>query len=155
LEPHDGDARGGRLKHVKAKVCLVGDVAVGKTLRLEIRRFVQDEFDDRYIATSDQVTKRTVDVSWKGAPAMLDMMVWDIMARKDSGPPRMRTSKDPTASSPCATSRGGHLLRLEQLGPDDSKAGRDRPDRVPGKQDDLGERLVVSEEELARNGHDP
>src|SRR5256885_14767503 len=69
------------LKHVKAKVCLVGDVAVGKTSL--IRRFVQDEFDDRYIATvGTKVTKKTVDVSWKGAPAMLDMMVWDIMGEK-------------------------------------------------------------------------
>ncbi|TLZ97294.1 MAG: GTP-binding protein [Methanobacteriota archaeon] len=69
------------LKHVKAKVCLVGDVAVGKTSL--IRRFVQDEFDDRYIATvGTKVTKKTVDVTWKGAPAMLDMMVWDIMGEK-------------------------------------------------------------------------
>src|SRR5256886_17327533 len=68
-------------KHVKAKVCLVGDVAVGKTSL--IRRFVQDEFDDRYIATvGTKVTKKTVNVSWKGAPAMLDMIVWDIMGEK-------------------------------------------------------------------------
>src|SRR5437660_12340143 len=68
-------------KHVKAKVCLVGDVAVGKTSL--IRRFVQDEFDDRYIATvGTKVTKKSVDVTWKGAPAMLDMMVWDIMGEK-------------------------------------------------------------------------
>src|SRR5207302_7120 len=64
-----------------AKACLVGDVAVGKTSL--IRRFVQDEFDDRYIATvGTKVTKKTVDVTWKGAPAMLDMMVWDIMGEK-------------------------------------------------------------------------
>src|SRR5437870_11959642 len=69
-------------KHVKAKVCLVGDVAVGKTSL--IRRFVQDEFDDRYIATvGTKVTKKSVDVTWKGAPAMLDMMVWDIMGEKE------------------------------------------------------------------------
>src|SRR5204863_4259166 len=69
------------LKHIKAKVCLVGDVAVGKTSL--IRRFVQDEFDDRYIATvGTKVTKKTVEVEWRGAPAMLDMMVWDIMGEK-------------------------------------------------------------------------
>src|SRR5947207_15393201 len=69
------------LKHVKAKVCLVGDVAVGKTSL--IRRFVQDEFDDRYIATvGAKVTKKTVEVEWRGAPAMLDMMVWDISGEK-------------------------------------------------------------------------
>src|SRR5439155_23563999 len=69
------------LKHVKAKVCLVGDVAVGKTSL--IRRFVQDEFDDRYIATvGTKVTKKTVEVEWRGARAMLDMTVWDIMREK-------------------------------------------------------------------------
>src|SRR5256886_8679432 len=68
-------------KHLKAKVCLVGDVAVGKTSL--IKRFVQDEFDDRYIATvGTKVTKKTVDVRWRGAPASLDMMVWDIMGEK-------------------------------------------------------------------------
>src|SRR5438132_4492367 len=68
-------------KHLKAKVCLVGDVAVGKTSL--IKRFVQDEFDDRYIATvGTKVTKKTVDVVWRGAPATLDMMVWDIMGEK-------------------------------------------------------------------------
>src|SRR5437870_5538766 len=52
-------------KHVKVKVCLVGDVAVGKTSL--IKRFVQDSFDDRYIATvGTKVTKKTVDVMWKG-----------------------------------------------------------------------------------------
>src|SRR2546426_11875955 len=68
-------------KHVKAKVCLVGDVAVGNTSL--IKRFVQDEFDDRYIATvGTKVTKKTVEVRWRGAPASLDMMVWDIMGEK-------------------------------------------------------------------------
>ncbi len=68
-------------KHVKAKVCLVGDVAVGKTSL--IKRFVQEAFDDRYIATvGTKVTKKTVDVIWKGVPATLDMMVWDIMGEK-------------------------------------------------------------------------
>src|SRR5438094_869106 len=68
-------------KHLKAKVCLVGDVAVGKTSL--IKRFVQDQFDDRYIATvGTKVTKKSVDVVWKGAPATLDMMVWDIMGEK-------------------------------------------------------------------------
>src|SRR3989442_4879312 len=68
-------------KHLKAKVCLVGDVAVGKTSL--IKRFVQDQFDDRYIATvGTKVTKKSVDVVWKGAPATLDMMVWDIMGEE-------------------------------------------------------------------------
>src|SRR2546428_12569739 len=34
---------------MKVKVCLVGEGAVGKTCL--IRRFIQDQFDDRYIST--------------------------------------------------------------------------------------------------------
>ncbi|MFQ5986883.1 MAG: GTP-binding protein, partial [Thermoplasmata archaeon] len=34
---------------MRVKVCLVGEGAVGKTSL--IRRFVYDEFDDRYVAT--------------------------------------------------------------------------------------------------------
>src|SRR3989449_8751905 len=65
-------------KHLKAKVCLVGDVAVGKTSL--IKRFVQDQFDDRYIATvGTKVTKKAVDVVWMGAPATRDRVDWDVV----------------------------------------------------------------------------
>src|SRR5207245_9876114 len=67
--------------HLKTKVCRVGDVAVVKTSL--IKRFVQDQFDDRYIATvGTKVTKKSLDAVWKGAPATLDMMVWDIMGEE-------------------------------------------------------------------------
>jgi small GTP-binding protein len=68
-------------KHVKAKVCLVGDIAVGKTSL--IKRFVLDGFDDRYIATiGTKVTKKSVPISWRGRSATLDLVIWDIMGEK-------------------------------------------------------------------------
>ena len=68
-------------KHVKAKVCLVGDIAVGKTSL--IKRFVLDTFDDRYIATiGTKVTKKSVPCTWRGAPATMDLVVWDIMGER-------------------------------------------------------------------------
>ena len=68
-------------KHIKAKVCLVGEVAVGKTSL--VKRFVLDTFDDRYVATvGTKVTKKTVPVTWRGAPAKMDLMIWDIMGEK-------------------------------------------------------------------------
>jgi small GTP-binding protein len=71
----------GVARHVKAKVCLVGDIAVGKTSL--IRRFVLDGFDDRYIATiGTKVTKKTMNVNWRGKPSMMDLVVWDIMGEK-------------------------------------------------------------------------
>jgi len=50
---------------MKVKVCLVGEGAVGKTCL--IRRFIQDQFDDRYISTlgvlavCDLTRKETLD----------------------------------------------------------------------------------------------
>ncbi|HEV8595315.1 MAG TPA: Rab family GTPase [Thermoplasmata archaeon] len=68
-------------KHVKAKVCLVGDIGVGKTSL--IKRFVLDTFDDKYIATiGTKVMKRSVPCKWRGADAVMDMVIWDIMGEK-------------------------------------------------------------------------
>jgi len=68
-------------RNIKAKVCLAGEVAVGKTSL--IRRYVLDTFDDRYVATvGTKVTKKTVPVMWKGTPARMDLMIWDIMGEK-------------------------------------------------------------------------
>jgi len=68
-------------KHVKAKLCLVGETGVGKTSL--IRRFVTDKFDDRYIATvGTKITKKSIDIVWRDSPRTLDMTVWDIMGEK-------------------------------------------------------------------------
>jgi GTPase SAR1 family protein len=45
----------------KIKICLVGDVGVGKTSL--IRRYVLDVFDDKYIATiGTKVTKKEIEI---------------------------------------------------------------------------------------------
>ncbi len=68
-------------KHIKAKVCLAGEVAVGKTSL--VKRFVLDKFDDRYVATvGTKVTKKIVPVMWRGIPARMDLMIWDIMGER-------------------------------------------------------------------------
>src|SRR5437773_856423 len=44
---------------MKVKICLVGEGAVGKTCL--IRRFIQDQFDDRYISTlGAKVSKKEI-----------------------------------------------------------------------------------------------
>ncbi|MFQ6060709.1 MAG: hypothetical protein ACE5KV_05360 [Thermoplasmata archaeon] len=49
---------------IKVKICLVGDSRVGKTSL--IRRYVHDEFDDRYISTlGAKVTKKEMTVDSK------------------------------------------------------------------------------------------
>lgn len=70
------------LQRMKVKACLVGEAAVGKTSL--IRRFVQDEFDDRYITTlGAKVSKRQVQFELPGKNQMqMDITIWDIMGEK-------------------------------------------------------------------------
>ncbi|MEK6851047.1 MAG: Rab family GTPase [Candidatus Thermoplasmatota archaeon] len=69
-------------KRLKAKVCLVGEHGVGKTSL--IRRYVLDEFDDRYIVTlGAKVSKREMMFTMPGrGDVHMDMTVWDIMGSK-------------------------------------------------------------------------
>lgn len=67
---------------IKVKICLVGDSRVGKTSL--IRRYVHDEFDDRYISTlGAKVTKKEMTVDSKEGKIAVKMTIWDIMGEKD------------------------------------------------------------------------
>ena len=73
-------------REFKSKVCLVGDMAVGKTSL--IRRYVLNMFDDHYISTvGTKVSKKEVEVSLPGDDTRfrIEMAIWDIM-----GQPHMR-----------------------------------------------------------------
>lgn len=81
---------------MKVKVCLVGDEAVGKTSL--VRRFVLDQFDDRYIVTlGAKVSKKSLTMRVNAADSVeflkastqlpaedvdVDMTIWDIMGSK-------------------------------------------------------------------------
>jgi small GTP-binding protein len=70
------------LSRMKVKVCLVGEAAVGKTSL--IRRFVQEEFDDRYITTlGAKVSKREIGFTLPQKKRIqMDVTIWDIMGEK-------------------------------------------------------------------------
>lgn len=66
----------------KVKICLIGDVGVGKTSL--IRRYVMDLFDDKYIATiGTKVSKKEIDFKDPntGAPERVTLLIWDIMGQ--------------------------------------------------------------------------
>ena len=71
------------LEKVKAKICLVGEAAVGKTSL--IRRYVLDDFDDKYITTlGAKVSKKEMEfeVPNNGMRVGMDLTIWDIMGEK-------------------------------------------------------------------------
>src|SRR5256884_8127756 len=70
------------MQRIKTKVCLVGEAAVGKTSL--IRRFVQDDFDDRYITTlGAKVSKREIVFDMPNRKQIqMDITIWDIMGEK-------------------------------------------------------------------------
>ncbi len=68
------------LEVVKLKICMAGEGAVGKTSL--IRRYVLDQYDDRYIATlGTKITKKSLTVPNPAGsdPLQADVILWDIM----------------------------------------------------------------------------
>ena len=66
------------------KLCLVGDGAVGKTSL--IRKFVYDEFDDKYIVTfGTKTTKKVLHVTHpeSSLPTEVTFLIADVMGQTD------------------------------------------------------------------------
>jgi small GTP-binding protein len=69
----------------KYKLCLIGGNGVGKTSL--IRRYVLEEFDDRYITTiGTKVSKKDVVVENHPQKTNVTLMIWDIMGQKGFRP---------------------------------------------------------------------
>ncbi len=65
---------------IKLKVCMAGEAMVGKTSL--IRRYVLDEYDDRYTATlGTKITKKRLMTVHPvdGRSLAVDLILWDIM----------------------------------------------------------------------------
>ncbi len=69
-------------KHLRKKVVLLGDSAVGKTSL--VRRYVVDVFSDKYIATiGTKVMKKDVEYKLPARTIYLTMMIWDVLGQRD------------------------------------------------------------------------
>ncbi len=69
---------------IKAKVCLVGEIAVGKTSL--VRRFSQGSFDEFYSTTLGiSVSKKIVDLPSppSGSPGRVEMVLFDVMGQRN------------------------------------------------------------------------
>ena len=72
------------IEHFHLKVCMLGDAAVGKTAL--IRRFVINNFDDKYVATiGTKITKKVLTITQPLNGRMeaigVTLLIWDIMGQ--------------------------------------------------------------------------
>ncbi len=70
-------------RHLKSKICLVGEKAVGKTSL--IRRYVLNMFEEQYVTTiGTRVSKKEARVFLPEQDTLVDvdMQIWDIMGEK-------------------------------------------------------------------------
>jgi len=66
------------------KVCLLGNPGVGKTSL--VRRFVTDQFDDKYLSTiGAKVTKKATVIDVPGSPMKINLilMIWDVAGNQE------------------------------------------------------------------------
>ncbi len=78
-----GDENLTKTEEMTTKICLVGDLSVGKTSL--IRRFVFDQFNDRYISTlGTKVTKREMKIPYPDLDLEVDvnLLIFDIIGEK-------------------------------------------------------------------------
>lgn len=69
---------------LKAKICLLGEAAVGKTSL--IRRYVEDSFDDRYISTlGSKVSLKKIWLTSRSDPPKnveVQLSIWDLIGER-------------------------------------------------------------------------
>jgi len=69
------------METLKKNIILLGDGATGKTSL--VRRFVTDQFDDKYITTiGSKVTKKDVYIEFKGETVHMILLIWDVLGQK-------------------------------------------------------------------------
>ncbi len=140
-------------EEMTTKVCMVGDSAVGKTSL--IRRYVFDEFDDRYLSTlGTKVTKREaivplpeheVDVSVK-------LLIFDIIGEKGFRK-LLREAYFQGASSliaVCDVTRADTLEGLMDWIDNACEVTGEVPIHILANKIDLEDEIVLSETEVKR-----
>ncbi|HKZ48646.1 MAG TPA: Rab family GTPase [Thermoplasmata archaeon] len=135
---------------MKAKVCLVGEGAVGKTSL--VRRFVTDEFEDSYIQTlGSKVSKRRLQVpDADGEPVQVDLTLWDIMGQKAFRELLQEAYFDGAKGvlAVCDVTRQDTLFRLEEWIDAVTRVAGGVPVILLGNKADLGSSAQVKENDL-------
>lgn len=139
-------------KEITTKICLVGDSAVGKTSL--IKRYVFDEFDDRYVFTlGTKITKREMVLKYPELELEVDVkvLIFDIIGEK--GFRRLlREAYFHGANglmAVCDVTRGETLESLEDWMDSAHSMTGEVPLHVMANKYDLKDDIVVSEREVS------
>lgn len=148
-------------EEITTKICLVGDSAVGKTSL--IKRYVFDEFDDRYIFTlGAKITKREMVLKYPELELEVDVkvLIFDIIG--EIGFRRLlREAYFHGANglmAVCDVTRGETLERLDDWVDIAQSVTGEVPLHVMANKYDLKDDIVVSENEvnsLSASYHSP
>jgi len=138
-------------RRVKMKVCLIGDGGVGKTSL--IRRFVYNEFDERYLYTlGTNVSKKEVILQdSQGGTVEASMMIWDIMGQRTFRPLFIEAYFEGTdgALAVCDVTQRETLVNLADWIDSMSRITGPVPTLILANKVDLTDQIVVSEEMLS------
>jgi len=137
---------------MKAKICLVGEPAVGKTSL--VRRFVLDLFDDSYIATMGaKVMKKDVGVLDDTYGNMLvNLVIWDIMGDKSFRQLYKEAFFQGAQGllAVCDVTRKATLTELSTWIDDVSRVAGDVPIRILANKIDLKSDIELNEDDLRK-----
>jgi len=140
-------------QRMKVKICLVGEGAVGKTCL--IRRFIHDQFDDKYISTlGAKVSKKEVSLTNPNGQGdvEVDMTVWDIMGEKGFRELLKEAYFHGAQGilAVCDVTRRDTLIELPEWVSAVNKVAGAIPMAILANKVDLTEQRVVTDEELSK-----
>ena len=134
---------------INAKVCLLGDYAVGKTSL--VRRFVYNMFEDKYLSTIGvKVSRKVVAVPRDDDVVELTMMLWDLAGSEEFNKIRASYLRGAAAALVvCDLTQRSTLDSLHEYARQMAEVNPRATLVIAANKCDLVEQRVVHEDEIA------
>ena len=137
-------------KNLIKKICLLGDGEVGKTSL--IRKFVYDEFDDKYLMTiGTKITKKTMTIKSESEEINLTVMINDIVGQVEFERIHRQYYRGSKAGIfVCDLTRPDTLERMDWWLDSFRKVAGDVPILILGNKSDLFEQRQITQNDLEK-----
>lgn len=135
---------------LSAKICLLGDYAVGKTSL--VRRFVYNLFEDKYLSTIGvKVSRKVVAVPRNDEVIELVLMLWDLAGSEEFDSVRASYLRGAAgALVVCDVTQRATLATVPEYVEQIRSANPRAAIILAANKQDLTEQRILSEEELAK-----